>query len=113
MKIGDKVRVYGDRENIGTLTAKCKGAVTVTFDDGQTYEGELSDVKLHDPEADAAIVQQIQMGITEAERGFKALLKAQKLAEKNDFSLQDDVFDLSDLYGMMEDLGWSSSSLHC
>lgn len=128
-KVGDKVRDFYDRSSIGEVTEIVdengdRYDVSITWD--RDYDVSIvspSEVVPYDPEGDKLTAARAQEKIDEATHSLEAAFKAWAAAQ-NEYAdregqdvaysmKQDELIDLKDFEGILNQNGWSTSSLFC
>lgn len=128
-KVGDEVYECGDRYGehyLISAEADSNGYVDITDMNGNPIRDDENrlyhkdDLMLFDAEAQAkaaAIVKEIAVAIDSFKEAFEALRAAEDAANKLDYSIPElryeKLVDFSELENLIEENGWSSSSLYC
>lgn len=123
--IGMKVRAIewnGDFTSIGVVQElpNKNEEVKIKWNKGNSKPElvPLKYVQLYDPEADKELGQKIQSKIDEAkssfENAFRAYKNAQELCQDNLYGLEEaGLISTKELEQVIDEAGWSSSSLRC
>jgi hypothetical protein len=119
--IGMKAYPQGDRASMGTITKlpNEKGEVRLQYKGTHIYDDyHVSKLNAVDPEKDKERAAELQVKIDQAKTAFEAAfqaLDAVRSGIQGDMcSFEDEgLISMRELEMMMEDNGWSSSSLYC
>lgn len=114
MENGTKVRECDDHSRKGTflgVSHSDPGMVAVEWNDGSLERVASSQVEEYDDQME----QDFEMIKSKVQSAVKLLEEANSLASAHGTNLQEQYYELglSGLFGVLDDAGWSSSSMRC